>query len=140
MGAVGAPGNPVTREGGVLTKQSFSVSIGSGLTVAIITMAENPNGLYLWSLSVSSGAVADGSAPASSFLVEDVVQDGNMTQYLAVEIGLAQDEGQAFNSVEQDMKGILVPAGVALNLLNGGAGGTTALRRCSATAIVSVLS
>lgn len=136
MGHMAAPGNPITSEAGVLVRQTFSDSIGSGNTTDIISAAQNPNGAYLWHLSISSGA----NGGSTAFLVEDVVQDGNGNQYLACEIGLPAQGGVAHNSINHDMKGILIPAGVNLKLINGGAGGGTALRRCSATAIVSLLS
>jgi hypothetical protein len=120
--------------------QTASASIGSGNSVALIPASVNLKGVKLWSLSISSIAAEGGGGPGSSFTVDDTVTDTNITQYLACEIGMAQGvPGAVTNGVSQDMGGIVIPAGAGLDLNNGGAGGTSALRRCSATAIYSLL-
>lgn len=120
--------------------QSASQSIGSGSSVTLIPASVNLKGVMLWSLSISAGAVSTGGGVGSSFLVEDTVTDTSSNQYLACEIGLATGTPFAtMNSVSQDMAGIVIPAGAALMLNNGGAGGTGALRRSSATAIYSIV-
>lgn len=108
-----------------------SASIGSGSTLVLIPASQNKIGLWVQSLSLSSGA---NSGPiGSSFLVEDTITDNMGNQYLAVEIGLPTAGGVAHNSVPHTPPGTLIPAGAALSINNGGAGGTGALRRCSAT-------
>jgi hypothetical protein len=113
--------------------QSASASIGSGNTTTLIS--PTANGIRLISLSISAQAVSVGAGLASSFAVEDVVNDTNGVQYGAVEIGLPQGAPFATaNSSPFDEAGIVIAAGAAVQLVNGGAGGTGALRRCSASA------
>jgi hypothetical protein len=121
--------------------QSASVSIGSGGTVALILAAANVKGVRLISLTISSGATSvGGGGLAVSFLVEDTVTDSASIQYGAVEIGMGSaSNGQAVNSATFDLAGIVLAAGQSLSLNNGGAAGTGALRRCSATVIYSIL-
>lgn len=129
-------------EAAVPGAKSTSKTIGSGGTVHLIKASDNPNGLTLWSVSISSAASASGtSPPGNSFMVEDTVTDSDGGQYLACQIGMGQGVGgSAENSVSQNMFGIDVPAGASLDLNNGGAGGTAALRQCSATVIYQVIS
>ena len=120
--------------------QTASQSIGSGGTVTLIPGSVNVKGIKLWSLSISSTAQSPGGGVGSSFAVDDIVIDTASNQYLACEIGLPK--GAPFgecNSVAQDLGGIVVPAGAGLVLNNGGAGGTGALRRCSASVVYSIL-
>lgn len=113
--------------------QAASVSIGSGGTATLVS--PTAQGIRLISLTVSAGAVSVGGGPGSSFLVEDVVADTNGVQYAAVEIGLPQGvQFATANSAPFDEAGIVIPAGATLQLINGGAGGTGSLRRCSASA------
>lgn len=89
---------------------------------------------------LSSGAVAAGGGVGTAFLVEDTVIDTNGVQYLATEIGLPQGVPWAsFDTASLDEGGIVVQPGVALQLVNGGAAGTGALRRCSASATYIIL-
>jgi hypothetical protein len=114
------------------------VSIGSGNTATLIS--PTANGLRLISLVISSGAVSAGGGGGSAFLVEDVVKDTNGVQYLAVEMGLpAGTPWAAFESATLDEGGIVVPASATVQLVNGGAAGTGALRRCSASATYIIL-
>lgn len=118
--------------------QSASASIGSGNTTTLIS--PTANGIRLISLTVSSVAVAVGTGIGSSFAVEDVVNDTNGIQYGGVEIGLPQGTPFASqNSAPFDTAGIVIPAGATVQLVNGGAGGTGALRRCSASASYIIL-
>ncbi len=113
--------------------QTASASIGSSNTTTLI--APTANGIRLISMVLSSGVVAPANGVGQGFLVEDVVNDTNGVQYLAVEIGLPQGAVlNGFNSAPLDEAGIVVPAGAAIQLVNGGAGGSGALRRCSASA------
>jgi len=113
--------------------QSASASIGSGNTTTLIS--STANGIRLISLTISAQAVSVGGGIGASFAVEDVVNDTNGVQYGAVEIGLPQGAPFALaNSAPFDEAGIVIPAGAAVQLVNGGAGGTGALRRCSASA------
>jgi hypothetical protein len=117
---------------------SASVSIGSGNTATLI--APTANGVRINSVSISSQAISVGGGAAASFAVEDVVNDTNGVQYGATEIGLPA--GAPFglaNSTPFEQGGIVVPAGVTVQLVNGGAGGTGALRRCSASASYIIL-
>lgn len=128
-------------EAAVPGAKSASETIGSGGHAELVAADDNPNGLTLWSLSISSAAAGDAAEISNSFMVEDTVTDGDGNQYLACQIGMGQGEtGSVANSVSQGMFGIDVPAGVALMLNNGGAGGTDALRQCSATVIYQVVS
>lgn len=118
--------------------QSASASIGSGNTTTLIS--PTANGIRLLSVTVSAIAVSVGGGPGSSFAVEDVVNDTNGVQYAAAEIGLPQ--GAQFadsDSAPFDTAGIVVAAGATVQLVNGGAGGTGSLRRCSASASYIIL-
>ena len=118
--------------------QSASASIGSGNTTTLI--AATANGIRIVSITISAIAVSVGGGIASSFAVEDVVNDTNGVQYAATEIGLPQGVPFAMPAgVPFDLSGIVVPAGVTVQLVNGGAGGTGALRRCSASASYIIL-
>jgi predicted sugar kinase len=118
--------------------QTASVSIGSGNTATLIS--PTANGVRITSLSISSQAVSVGSGASASFAVEDVVNDTNGVQYGATEIGLPAGVPFATaNSTPFDEGGIVVPAGVTVQLVNGGAGGTGSLRRCSASASYIIL-
>jgi hypothetical protein len=113
--------------------RSASASIGSSATTTLI--APTANGIRLISLALSAGVCAPSNGAGQGFLVEDVVNDTNGVQYLAVEIGLPVGVVvNGFNSVSLDEAGIVVPAGATVQLVNGGAAGTTSLRRCSASA------
>jgi hypothetical protein len=113
--------------------QVASGSIGSGNNLDLITGGTSR--LQLLSASISSGAVTPVGGIPSGWLLEDTIADTNGVQYLACEIGLpgGGTMAWAFNSVEQDLAGIVVPIGVSLQLRNGGAGGSLSLRRCSGT-------
>lgn len=121
-------------------RQVASASIGSGNSATLIQASANVKGIQLWSLSISSvAAESSGGAINGAFTVEDQVLDTHSTQYLATEIGLTPFGKQVTSNLSQDMSGIVVPAGAGLTLTNGGAGGTNALRRCSATVVYSML-
>jgi len=118
--------------------QSVSTDIGSGNSTALI--APTANGVRLLSLTISSGAVSVGGGIGTSFLVSDTVTDTNGVQYGSVEIGLPQGAPFAtHNSAVFDLAGIVMPAGAELDLNNGGAAGTGALRRCSASVTYIIL-
>lgn len=118
--------------------QAASASIGSGNTTTLIS--PTANGIRLISLTISAVAVSVGGGPGSSFAVEDVVNDTNGVQYGAAEIGLPQGAQFALaSSAPFDTAGIVVPAGATVQLVNGGAGGTGSLRRCSASASYIIL-
>lgn len=116
---------------------TVSMSIGSGASVTLIPASVNKIGLWIQSLLLSSGANA--ASIGSSFLVEDTITDTASNQYVAVEIGLPTIGGTGHNTSPATPPGTLVPAGAALMLNNGGAAGTGALRRCSATVECIVL-
>lgn len=118
--------------------QSASASIGSGNTTTLI--APTANGIRLLSVTISAVAVAVGGGGGASFAVEDQVIDTNGVQYGAIEVGLPQ--GVPFSvcpAAPFDLGGIVVPANATVQLVNGGAGGTGALRRCSASASYIIL-
>ena len=118
--------------------QSASASIGSGNVTTLI--APTTNGIRIVSITISAIAVSVGGGAGSSFAVEDVVNDTNGVQYAASEIGLPQGAPFAMvGGVPFDLSGIVVPGGVTVQLVNGGAGGTGALRRCSASASYIIL-
>lgn len=130
MGAMSSSSSPVVKDTGRVQVSTASQVIGSAGTAHLVTAANNPAGLLLWHVVISSGAAG---TMASNFLVEDLVQDSAGNIYGACEIGLGNGgTGQSHNSISHDCNGILVPAGASLDLVNGGAGGGTALRRCSA--------
>ena len=121
--------------------KTASKTIGSGGMVNLVDAADNPNGLRLWTASISSCAAGSDAELSSSFMVEDTITDSGGTQYLACQVGMGQGAGGATpNGIPQDLGGIMVPGGVDLILNNGGAGGTTALRQCSATVLYQVVS
>jgi hypothetical protein len=117
--------------------QAASISVFINGTQNLVNA--QPNGIRLWSLSIASICVT--VAPLlASFVTEDVITDTNGVQYLACEMGMAAGvNSQMTSSVSQDMAGIVVPAEAALQLTNGGAGGQAPLRRCSATAVYTIL-
>lgn len=118
--------------------QAASASIGSHNTVTLI--APTANGIRLISLQLNSGAIGGVGGSPVSWLLEDSVSDTNGVQYLATEIGLPDGAPFAsFNSATLDEGGIVIPAGVTVQLVNGGAGGTNSLRRCSASATYIIL-
>jgi hypothetical protein len=121
--------------------QEASASIGSNGTTVLIHAAENVIGIQLVSLQVNSIAVPPAGGIGSSWTAEDYVIDGNSVQYGAVEIGLSTSSTEAVTNSTGgiDLGGIVLDAGVNLKLVNGGAGGTNALRRCSATVVYIVL-
>jgi hypothetical protein len=120
--------------------QVASASIGSGGSKVLVPASANIKGVRLISLSIASGACENDNGPiANSFLVEDTVTDSAGNQYLATEVGLTPFGKQFSMGIAQDMAGIVIPAGASLSVNNGGAGGTNALRRCSATAVYSIL-
>jgi hypothetical protein len=118
--------------------QAASVSIGSGNTATLI--APTANGVRLISLLLWSAAVSPPGGPGVNFLVEDVVNDTNGVQYAAAEIGLpAGPETVETAAGSLDEAGIVVPAGVTVQLVNGGAAATFSLRRCSASVTYIIL-
>lgn len=133
---VNFPGQPVVVEdGGIPGALSASNNIGSGGTVALVTSGANPNGLKLWSASISSFVAA--AAVAAAFQVTDVIADTAGNQYLAAQNGLAVP-GQNAVPVAMELHGIVVPKGKALQLQNAPGAGT-ALHQLSATVIYTVL-
>jgi hypothetical protein len=118
--------------------QAASVSIGSSNTVTLINAT--PNGVRLISLAMSSIAVSPIGGAGVRLATEDVVNDTNGVQYCATEIGFtASNEVAVTSGATLDEGGIVVPAGASVQLVNGGGGGTTALRRCSASATYIIL-
>jgi hypothetical protein len=133
---VNFPGQPVVVEdGGIPGALSASGNIGSGNTLTLIPAGSNPNGLKLWSASLSS-FVAEGGA-VTGFNVTDAIVDTAGNQYLALQNGLGA-AGQSPLAVSQEMHGIQVPKSKAVQLVNG-AGAGTALHQASATVIYTVL-
>jgi len=118
--------------------QAASASIGSGNTITLIS--PTTNGIRLLSITLSAVAVSVGGGVGASFAVEDTVIDTNGIQYAALEVGLPQGVPFAsFPAAPFDLGGIVVPANATVQLVNGGAGGTGALRRCSASASYIIL-
>lgn len=116
------------------------VTIGSGGSVTIIPGSVNLKGVILSSLSISADAVEPTAGPiASSFQVQDTVTDSTGDSYLRLNVGLCTGGKQVNPVISQDMSGRVVPPGATLTLNNGGAGGTLALRQCSATVVYSIL-
>jgi hypothetical protein len=113
------------------------VSIGSGNTAVLIPASVNVIGVQIQTLVLSSGANA--ATPSGAFLVEDNVTDSDGNQYLGVEIGLCSTGGQDTDSATAPEENIVVPAGASLSVNNGGAGGSGALRRCTATVVYTIL-
>jgi hypothetical protein len=110
------------------------------VTLIPATPAGTP-GIRLLSLTVTSQAQTVGGGVGSSFAVEDIViSSPGGTQYHAVEIGLPTGVpyGET-NSASLDEAGIVIPGGQDLILVNGGAGGTGALRRCTASGTYIIL-
>lgn len=119
---------------------SVGTLAGNPNDIKLVPAASNPDGLLIWSLSISSAVATPGLA--SGFIVEDTITDSNSVQYLANEISLPATGSVPMvdsNSVSQDMRGIEVAAGADLFLNNGGAAGTTAFHRCSGTVIYTPL-
>jgi hypothetical protein len=120
--------------------RSACQTIGSGNSVTLIPGSANLKGIVLSSLSISADAVEPAAGPiASSFQAQDTVTDSAGNAYLRLNVGLCPGGKQVTPDLEQDMGGIVIPPGATLTLNNGGAGGTSALRQCSATVIYSIL-
>lgn len=120
--------------------RSSCKTIGSGASVTLIPGSVNLKGVVMSSLSVSADAVEPTAGTiANSFQVQDTVTDDAGNSYLRLNVGLCPGGKQVNPDLEQDMGGIVIPPGATLTLNNGGAGGTTALRQCSATVIYSIL-
>jgi len=139
---VNNPTTPVvTEDGGIPGAQAISMSIGSGSTTQLLPASGN--GYKLWSAIITSAAASTSAGIATPFIVEDLIQDSAGVQYLASEVAMALCTGSQPQNLSTpapiDLRGITVPAGRAINLVNGGAAGTGALRRCSATLIYTVL-
>jgi hypothetical protein len=131
-----AAGNPVVQDAGLPSVQTLSVTAGSGATKVLIPASLNVAGLLLHSLTMSSDA---GGNPASNFQATDQVEDDSGNVYGAVNIAMnmngdAQNVGLPF-----DLEGTQVTAGENVSLINGGAGGTTALRQVTAVIAFTVL-
>jgi hypothetical protein len=111
------------------------------VTLINATPAGSP-GIRLLSLTVTSQAQTGGAVPQpNGFAVEDVVVSSPAgVQYHAVEIGLPAGiiSGET-NSAPLDEAGIVIPGGQALVLVNGGDGGSVALRRCTASGTYVIL-
>lgn len=119
-----------------------SKAIGSGLPIDLIGNVKNPNGLPIQILSACLSSTASnfgGGGGSSGFAVEDMIQDDNGVPYLNCDISLpalaANVSDSNSNSVTLKYDNAVVPAGRKLVLQNGGASGTGALRRCSATVV-----
>lgn len=121
----------------------LSQSIGSsGSPAAFFTGAQNANGIKIGAMSISSAAVGGNNSP--QFLVEDQIVDDAGNVYISCEIGLPQNATAMFagNSAYIDygsLGGVVIPAGTGLSLVNGGANGSGALRRCSGQISATVL-
>lgn len=120
--------------------QSACVNVGSGGSVVIIPASANKLGVALSSAAISADAVEPTAGPiANSFQVFDTITDSAGNSYLELNVGLSVGGKQVTPSLPLDLGGIIVPPGASLSLNNGGAGGTVALRQCSATVIYSII-
>jgi hypothetical protein len=135
-GALAAAGNPVVKDTGLPSVVTASVTAGSGVTKVLIPAATNVAGLLLHKLTMSADA---GGNPASNFQATDEVQDDSGNVYGALNIAMNMN-GDAQNvAAPFDLEGTLVAAGENVSLINGGAGGTTALRQVTAVITFTVL-
>ena len=112
-------------EGGVPGVQSSQFTEGDNQTDTLITANRNKNGIQLWSGSISS-FVAAGGTP-----VDDKLSDSSGTTYISVENGPNNSTALAMS-----LHGIVVPAGLDLNLISGNAGVT---HKVAGTVIYSLL-
>jgi hypothetical protein len=121
--------------------QVATATIGTGGPAVLIHEADNVIGIQLISMQLNSIAVPPAGGIGSSWTAEDYIVDGNGVQYCPCEIGLSSTSTQAVTNSTGgvDLGGIVLDAGVNLKLVNGGGGGTNALRRCSATVVYIVL-
>jgi hypothetical protein len=115
----------IVYEGGVPGAQSVQFTEGDNQTDILITATRNVNGIQLWSGSISS-FVSSGGAP-----VDDKISDSSGTTYLSVENGPNNSAVLAMS-----LHGIVVPAGLALELIAGNSGVT---HKVAGTVIYSLL-
>lgn len=135
-GAMAAAGNPVVKDTGLPSVQTAELTEGSGNSGYLIPASANAAGLLLHSLTMSSDA---GGNPAANFQATDQVVDDSGNVYGALNIAMnmngdAQNVAAPFN-----LEGTQVAAGDGVKLINGGAGGTTALRQVTAIISYTVL-
>jgi hypothetical protein len=118
---------------------SVTGTAGSGATTELVSASANANGLRLWSAALSAAASADGLGAGVN--MTDTLSDSAGDTYLAVQMSLPQNTAaeSTANSVTLPMYGIVVPAGRALRVVNGGTGGTNALHQVTATVIYQQL-
>lgn len=136
MGHVGSTSAPAVKDTGLISVTPFSETAGSGATKILIPAATNVAGLLLWYATLSADA---GGNPASNFQVTDQIVDDTGFVWHAVNIAMNMG-GDAQNvPLGIDLKGAMVPPGNAVSLVNGGAGGTTALRQVTAVLLATIL-
>ena len=137
---VNSPGTTViVEDGGIPGAKSVQGYANDGATDVLVAAGVNVNGLKLWSASMCSW-VGTGSVTGVN-QTDDSLQDGTGTVYLSLENGVSFNTGQSVGagsaaSVNQDLKGIMVPAGRALRLVNGSTGTT---HRTSVTVVYTIL-
>lgn len=131
-----AAGNPVVKDTGLPSVVTAAITAGSGVTKILIPASQNVAGLLLHKLTMSASAAGN---PSSNFQVTDEVVDDSGNVYGALNVSMnmngdAQNPGLPF-----DLEGTQVAAGENVSLINGGAGGTTALRQVTAVITFTVL-
>lgn len=134
--AMAAAGNPVVKDTGLPSVVTASVTAGSGQTETLIPASVNTAGLLLHNLTMSADA---GGNPSANFQATDQVVDDGGNVYGALNIAMNQN-GDAQNvGLPFILEGTQVAAGENVKLINGGAGGTTALRQVTAVITYTVL-
>ena len=116
--------------------QVASQNAGSGATVTLVPASQNKKGLQLWAAAIVS-FVASAGPLGGAFQVTDLIQDTASNQYLAAQNGLGV-AGQNTSAVSLQFPPVIVPAGAALQVVNGSGAGT-ALHQVSATVVWSAL-
>ena len=136
---VNSPGTTVTvQDGGIPGAKSVQGYANDGATDVLVASGVNVNGLKLWSASMSSW-VGTGSVNGVN-QTDDMLQDGTGTIYMSLTNGVAFNTGGGGASnaaaVNQELHGIIVPAGRNLRLVNGSTGTT---HRTSVTVVYTIL-
>lgn len=120
---VNDPGMPVTvQDGGVTDAAGIQGYANDGASMTLISSGGNPNGLQLWSISMSSMVAT--SSGTGVVTTNDVLQDSSGEIYCAIVNGGAGASFISAVATSLDLRGLIVPAGRSLQLVNGSTGYT----------------
>lgn len=136
---VNKPGTTViVQDGGIPGAQSAQGYANDGAINVLITSGMNVRGVKLWSASMSSW-VGTGSVTGVN-QTDDQLVDGAGNIYMSLTNGVAFNAGGngvgSAAGVNQELHGVIVPAGRNLRLVNGSTGTT---HRTSVTVVYTIL-